>query len=1063
MSSLPTGTVTFLFTDIEGNTPLWERDPMKMDAAMQIHNAILRQAIEANGGMVFQIVGDEFQAAFPTAPQALIAAIEAQRELLTAHWNDLGALRVRMGIHTGEAHLDERGDDYAVSHTKNRGHRVMEAGNGGQILLSQESSDLCKRGLPPEVILKDLGEYHIRNLKLPERFYQVVASDLPKDFPPLRTQAEPKHNLPIQLTSFIGRRQEIRKVENLLKKNRLVTLTGPGGTGKTRLSLQVAEELLEYYLDGVWLVELGRLADPDLLTQAAANALGMHLSAGPQTISFLIDYLQSKSLLLIFDNCEHLIDSCARLSDALLRACPNLSILATSREALAIEGETSFRVPPLTFPKVNESLENLTQFEAIRLFAERAGATSPGFQITEENAPAITQVCQRLDGIPLAIELAAARLKLLSAEEIAIRLDDRFRLLTGGSRTALPRYQTLRASVDWSYELLTPVERVLLQHLSVFAGSWTLEAAEFVGCGEDIESWGVLDLIGQLVDKSLVSIEPVTLYVTRYRMLETIRQYAQEKLVEARLSEPARQRHLEYYLDLAERVEFNFHGPKYAATSERLETELDNIRLALGWCLEGRCKTSWDPEPGLRLVSALGDYWYFCGHLDEGFQCLERLLVSEAEQRGTQPISTQRAKWRAKALQVAGNLAIWLRDFDKAFRMSEESRDLFRELGPEGRRGYALALENLGWLGQCGNFDLPMEALLAEAEAIFREIGDDIQENECRLCKGIKAILNNDLDLAKLYLEEDLAFRKGIGDLAGAANTLRWLGEFAFLLDDWEKAKILYNESQDLFLQAKSIYDYLYLLLALGYIECSQGKYDQVAQYYQEVLDLACKQGEISAIQSAGSSLGNLALLQGNYEEAARIFEQNLVFMRKHDHPAYVALSLIDLGYLAWEKGDYQGAEQKFDEGSAILQKIGGNQFEPNALSGSGRVAFAQGEYDQAREFFDASLELQQVTYTRNIPDNLEALAYVEAGQDNDILATHLLGATQAWYQKYQYTRTPKEHEMRKNAVASLLQTLGGEAFAAAWEEGSAMTLERVVAYALEDHEYPPRRHPPLN
>jgi predicted ATPase/class 3 adenylate cyclase len=1053
MSNLPTGTVTFLFTDIEGSTTLWERDPAAMEASLQIHNTVLNQSIAGHGGVVFQVVGDEIDAAFPTAPQALAAALYSQRGLLSARWNELGPLRVRMGIHTGEAHLDEYGKEYAVSHTKNRASRVMSAGHGCQILLSQESADLCNRNLPLGVDLKDLGEHKVKGMVIPEHLYQVVAADLPQDFPPLRTQTPAKNNLPGQLTSFVGRKKEIRQVENLLKKNRLVTLTGQGGTGKTRLSLQVAEELSEYFLDGVWLVELGRLADPDLLTQAAANALGMHLSAGPQTIYFLIDYLQSKSLLLIFDNCEHLIDSCARLSDALLRACPHLSILASSREALGIEGETSFRVPPLTFPKVDELLENLTQFEAIRLFVERARAALPGFQITEENAPAITQVCQRLDGIPLAIELAASRLKLLSAEEIAIRLDDRFRLLTGGSRAALARYQTLRASVDWSYELLTPVERVLLQHLSVFAGSWTLEAAEFVGCGEDIESCGVLDLLGQLVDKSLVSIEPGTLYETRYRMLETIRQYAHEKLVEARQSEPARQRHLEYYLDLAERVEFNFHGPKYTATSERLETELDNIRLALGWCLEGRSNTSWDPEPGLRLASALGDYWYFNGRMNEGFLCLERLLVSETEQRGTQPISTQRVKWRAKALRVAGYLAIWLRDFNKALSMSEESRDLFRELGPEGRRGYALALENLGWLGQGGNFDLPMEALLAEAAAIFKEVGDAIQENECRLCKGIKAILNNNLDLAKLYLEEDLAFRKGIGDKVGAANTLRWLGEFAFLLDDWEKAKILYNESQDLFLQAKSIYDYLYLLLAMGYIEHSQGNYDQAAQYYQSALDLARKRGEITAIYQAAFSLGYLAIIQRNYTEAAIIYERNLELMRKHDHPAYIAFSLVDLGYLAWEQGDYKGAEQKFDEGLAILQKIGVSQSEPNAQSGSGRVAFAQGEYDRAREFFDASIELQQVINTRNIPDNLEAIAYVEAAQDNDILATHLLGATQAWYYKYQYMRTPKEHEMRKNTIVSLKQSMGEEVFAAAWEEGSAMTLEQAVAFALKEHE----------
>ncbi len=578
-----------------------------------------------------------------------------------------------------------------------------------------------------------------------------------------------------------------------------------------------------------------------------------------------------------------------------------------------------------------------------------------------------------------------------------------------------------------------------------------LEAAEYVGCGEGIDSCDVLDLLSQLVNKSLVSVEAGAAPETRYRMLETIRQYAHAKLIESGKEAAARSRHLMYYVELSEKIEFKFHGPEQTATNELIENELDNIRLALRWCLDKGSNPIWNLEPGLHLASALSDYWDYSGRLDEGFQWLELYLVLEAEQRDGQPLSPQRAKWRAKALQAAGSQAIWLRDYDKALRMSEESRDLFRELGSEGRRGYALALENLGWLGQGGNFDLPMETLLAEAAAIFKEVGDPIQENECRFCTGLKEMLNHDFELAKLTLEEDLAFRKKIGDLTGMANTLQFLGGIALSQNDWERSKFLYEESRVLFLKAKNkSYYYINLLIILGNMYCLQGIYDQAAQYYQLAVDLARRQGDVSMLQTALASLGYLALIQGDYARAAEMFEQNLEFMLKYAHSTLVAFSLGDLGSLAWEKGDFKDAEQKLDEMLTLLRKLGSNEFETEALFGFGRTSFAQGEYDRARGFFDASLALQQAMHPRNIPGILEALAYVEAAQDGYVRAALLLGATQAWHQKNQYRRTSKEHAMRKNALAFLQQTLGEEAFTAAWEEGQAMSIEQAIAYAKQ-------------
>ncbi len=553
-NSPPTGTVTFLFTDIEGSTPLWERHPDQMAAALQIHNSILRKAIEFQGGIVFKIVGDSFQAAFATAPQALRAAIQGQKALQSAPWNDLGPLKVRMGIHTGEAQLDPGGDEYAVSHTKNRTARIMSAAHGGQILLSQETKELVDHQLPESVTLKDLGENRLKGISIPERLFQVCAPGLPQDFPILATAITHPHNLPVQLTSFIGRQEEIAGLIELLSTHRLVTLNGSGGAGKTRLSLQVAEKVLDRYPDGVWLVELAPLTDPVQVSQAVASVLGLQKSGESSYLTILTDNLRSKHLLLLLDNCEHLLEACADLTHHLIQHCPSLSLLTTSREPLGIDGEVGYRVPSLEAPDpaLVTDLQELAHAEAIQLFSERAASILPGFALNAETLPAVANICRRLDGIPLAIELAAARIDVLGVAQIAARLADRFRLLTGGSRTALPRQRTLRASIDWSYYLLKEPERLLLQQLSVFSGGWTLEAVEGVYGGNEQEEWEILETHTSLVKKSLIVAESSSGAQYRYSMLETIRQFAQEKLDDSGLGARARERHQAYFLTLAQ-------------------------------------------------------------------------------------------------------------------------------------------------------------------------------------------------------------------------------------------------------------------------------------------------------------------------------------------------------------------------------------------------------------------------------------------------------------------------------------------------------------------------------
>lgn len=484
-SALPTGTVTFLFTDIEGSTTHWDRYEDAMRPALRRHDAILREALATHNGFNFKNIGDAFCAVFATAPDALQAALQAQRILTAEPWQGVGpnGIRVRMALHTGAAEM--RDNDY-FGPPLNRVARLLSIGHGGQVLLSQPVFELVRDHLPVGAELRDMELHRLKDLGRPEHVYQLLTSDLPSDFPALKSLEYWPNNLPQQTTSFIGREKEVGEIKSLLGKTRLLTLTGAGGAGKTRLGLQVAADLLESEENGVFLAEFAPLSDPTLVGQTVAQALDVREEANRPITQTLTDFLKPKKLLLLFDNCEHVLNDAARLADALLRACPGVRILASSREGLNILGEMTYRVPSLSLPdpKKPQTVESLTQYEAVRLFIERAQAAQPSFAVTNQNAPAVAQLCHRLDGIPFAIELAAARVRALSVEQISARLDDRFRLLTGGSRTALPRQQTLRAMIDWSYDLLSDDEKTLLRRLSVFAGGWTLEAAEAV-CADE--------------------------------------------------------------------------------------------------------------------------------------------------------------------------------------------------------------------------------------------------------------------------------------------------------------------------------------------------------------------------------------------------------------------------------------------------------------------------------------------------------------------------------------------------------------------------------------------------
>src|SRR5512141_192403 len=617
-SGFPTGTVTFLFTDIEGSTRLWQQKPDAMSVAHARHNEILKTIIESNDGYVFQVIGDAFCAAFHTARDALCAALESQKAVYHENWGE-AVIKVRMGIHTGEAEL-QKGGDYRGFLTMSRLQRLMSAAHGGQTLLSLTTEELLQNDLPNGVSLRDMGPRRLKDWNRPEQIYQLVVEGLPADFPPIRTLDASRQNLPAPTTSFIGREKEKAEIKQAIRAHRLITLTGSGGTGKTRLSLQVAADLLDQFADGVWFVELAPLTDPSLIPQTILSVLETSESQDKTITQALIERVRGKKLLLILDNCEHLIEATAKLVETLLSHAPELKILASSREALGVQGEMAWHVPSMSLPDARHSLslDELSRLEAVRLFTERATLAKPHFQLTKDNASFVTQICYRLDGIPLAIELAAARVRALSVEQIAARLDDRFRLLTGGLRTALPRQQTLRAMIDWSYSLLSELEITLFRRLAVFVGGWTLEAAESV-CGEERNGSDVLDLITRLVDKSLVFIVESTGSV-RYRMLETTRQYAREMLMMSEETRTFRDQHLDYFLKYAETAQPELRGRRQAEWMSLLETEHDNLRAALEWSQNTR------PGLGLRIAVALIDFWDTRGHITEARHWLDVML-----------------------------------------------------------------------------------------------------------------------------------------------------------------------------------------------------------------------------------------------------------------------------------------------------------------------------------------------------------------------------------------------------------------------------------------------------
>lgn len=867
-SVLPTGTVTFLFTDIEGSTRLWQEFPKAMPLALARHHALLQEAIDNHHGYVFQITGDAFCAAFATAADGLNAALAAQRSLREEPWGETGQVRVRMALHTGPAEVkagDYTSGEYASGLSLSHTSRLLSAGHGGQILLSLAAAELVQDYLPEDVTLRDMGAPRLRDLIRAGIIYQVVVADLQSEFPPLETVDVCPNNLPLQLTSFIGREQELAQVKELLSQSRMLTLIGAGGSGKTRLALQVATSILESYPDGVWLIELASLSDPALLMQTITAVLGIREQAGQPSLTAVTDFVCDKSILLLLDNCEHLIDSCAKVADSLLHACPNLKLLSTSREQLGIEGEHIFYVPSMELPSLvpTSSIEEIAQSESVRLLHDRARAIQPSFELNKKNSYAVTQICHRLDGIPLAIELAAARFRMLSPEQIAIRLDDRFKLLTTGSRTALPRHQTLSALIDWSHDLLSEEERTLFRRLSVFSGGWTLEAAEMVGSLEAnlesrIQAEEIMELLAGLASKSLVIVDEQD-GETRYSMLKTIRAYAFTRLREAKEEEPVRREHLVFYLNLAEMVEPELLADEHARWDRKLELEQDNLRGALTWALAEKSKGS-DAESGSLLAGTMFMYWWVHGYLNEGRNWLS--LAIERFQGNT--------KARAKALSGIGTLAWQQGDYSEAQSCFDESIQLWSKLGIDD--GLAEAQHFSGHLEfDQRNYD-QAKTLFADSLNYYKQIDDTTRTLTLTSDMGLVAYHLGDYVSARSSFEQALLLWQERGNQEALGDVLNRLGDLARVESNYDKARAYYEESLELFRTMNAKLGIASGLHKLGQVARHQNDIEDARGLFLESIKLQQEAGNKQGIIECLEGMAGLDLVNKELERAAVIF-----------------------------------------------------------------------------------------------------------------------------------------------------------------------------------------------
>lgn len=867
-SGLPSGMIALLFTDIVGSSTQWEQHPKAMEQALARHDAVLHQAIDAYGGQIFKMVGDACHAVFTTVPAALEAALAAQRALLAEPWGPID-LRVRMAIHVGAP--QQRDGDY-FGPPLNRAARLRDVGHGGQLLLSLSAHELLHDTLPPGVSLIDLGEHQLRDLGRPERIFQAAAPDLPTTFPPLSSLQRYRHNLPSQATALIGREDELEVVASTLRdpSTRLLTLTGPGGIGKTRLALQAASALLDEFADGVWFVGLAPITDPGLVLPTIAYILGVREQSGQVLMTLLQNYLREKAVLLVLDNVEQVRAAAPEIA-ALLAAAPESKVLATSREPLHLYGEREYAVPALSLParRPLPPLERLTQYEAVRLFIERATAVRPELLVNVDTAPIIAEICHRLDGLPLAIELAAARSKVFAPQAILSRLDRRLATLTGGARDLPARQQTLRGAIDWSYQLLDAIEQECFARLGVFAGGCTLASAAAVfAAGGDV----LLDAetgLSSLLDKSLVQQRAGDGTEPRFVLLETIREYAQERLAAADAEPAVRHAHAVYYRDLAAQAAEGLRGPDEFAWVATLDREHDNLRAALEWAADHA------PAMAAQIAASLWHFWEVHCLWSEGATWTARALDRIGGQAETSRITL---------LAAAGSLAMIHGDHEAARRhlaeglaAAQAADDLVAEADVRIASTWSVFFhgDHTGWA-----------ELAVAAVDVARRSGDAGRLADALQARAWQCFLSGDVATAQAADEESLAIANRLGNPSLRASALGQLGWIAHGRGDYVQAQRYAEQSLPIYEAQNNPASISVSYNLLGVVCQAQGSYDEALDNFMRALELRHLYGDRRGCIAVYSNLADLHRVAGNLPDAASACSVILRLSSEIDYPS---------------------------------------------------------------------------------------------------------------------------------------------------------------------------------
>jgi predicted ATPase/class 3 adenylate cyclase/DNA-binding NarL/FixJ family response regulator len=1023
---LPSGTLTFLLSDVEGSTALWEAQREAMALALPRSLEIVEKVASAHGGVlpVEQGEGDSRLAVFPRAADALAAAVAIQRLMTEEPWPEGAAIRVRIAVHAGDARLrDERTYGGGVVH---RAARLRALARGGQILVSRAVHDLVADELPPEMELVDLGRHGLRDLSRPEQVFELRHPDLPPVGGGLRSLAAVPNNLPSTVSSFVGRVTERAQLGELLSTHRLVTVTGPGGCGKTRLTLEVAADAAADRPDGIWLVELSGVADPDLVADTVLAAVDVGEVAGVDAIDRLSGFLQSRRTLLAIDTCEHLVDAVADAAHRLLQACPNLTVVATSREPLGVTGEVVWRVPPMTIGDDGEG-------DAVALLAERAQAVRASFTVNDANQDAVVSVCRRLDGIPLAIELAAARVRSMSIGDIAAGLDDRFRLLAGGSRTALARQRTLEASVQWSYELTEKLERTVLRRLAVFQSSFDVVAAERVAGGDDVDELAVLEVLARLVDKSLVQVEETPDGEVRYSLLDTIRHFGRDRLADEGQVEATQLRHLSWVGDLCEAAEPALERGD-VATLDRLDDQLDDIRVALAWACS-------DPErapAAVGIVGALGMYWLLRARYREGIDWCHEALA--ADRRSADDTERLRARWALVNAEIYGVP-------QRSEAAVEEAAVIADDAAAAGQAVFEARCRGL--VGMAVGFAEPAAgtALLDEVVPLADEAGDEFTQLDNRVNRGYVHLFRGNLvaSAADFDAVRPVAERLGNGWHLGFATHAR--AQIALAGGDPAAAVAAARAGQAAARRTGESISDAVATWALCFALVDHGR---PAEALRELTVAEERFARRPAFITEATMASARAYVLSSVEddEAAAVAARRCITAGTGSGVPFIAgLGALVLAAVERRSGDFATAAGALAQADEEIAK-GLRYFVPDVALERARLCRAAVLLDQAEEHAHAALVVSvEMGFRKTMLLALEELAHLSASAGSASEAARLLGACRTARQTSGLVPSSEERRWIDNTTSAIVALLGDEA-AGVFEAGEELSLDEAVAYA---------------